>query len=71
MAGKGTVNKTATPTASKILLDGKEIAPTGYNIGGNNYFKLRYIGQLFDFGVTWDEDNNRIIINTSLGYTSE
>lgn len=69
MGSKGTVNKTATPTASKILLDGKEIAPAGYNIGGNNYFKLRDMGQLFDFGVTWDGVNNRIIIDTSISYT--
>lgn len=69
--GKGTVSKPATSTTSKILLDSKEITPTGYNIGGNNSFKLRDIGQLLDFGVAWDGNNNTIIINTSTGYTPE
>jgi hypothetical protein len=71
MEVKGVGNKIATPTSSKILLNGKEIILTAYNIGGNNYFKLRDIGQAFDFGVKWDGINNRIIITTSTGYTSE
>lgn len=69
--GKGTVSKPAIPTTSKILLDSKEITPTGYNIGGNNYFKLRDIGRLLDFDVAWDGNNNTIIIDTSTGYTLE
>lgn len=69
MEGKGISSKTATPTSSKILLDGKEIALTAYTIDGNNYFKLRDIGQAFDFGVTWDGTNNTIIIDTNTGYT--
>ena len=31
----------AVPTASTILLNGVPTAFTAYNIGGNNYFKLR------------------------------
>ncbi|MDR2360440.1 MAG: hypothetical protein LBD85_04050, partial [Oscillospiraceae bacterium] len=54
MEGKGAGDKTATPTTSKITLDGKEVSLTAYNIGGNNYFKLRDIGAAFDFGVDWD-----------------
>jgi hypothetical protein len=52
MKGKGTENKTAVPTASKIYLDGKEINLTAYIIDGNNYFKLGDIGKAFDFYVT-------------------
>ncbi|MDD4390687.1 MAG: hypothetical protein PHW03_07865 [Eubacteriales bacterium] len=69
--GKGSESKSAMATTSKILLDGKEITPTAYNIGDNNYFKLRDIGQLLDFGITWDGTNNRIIIDTSTGYIPE
>ncbi|MDR2442720.1 MAG: hypothetical protein LBE31_04280, partial [Deltaproteobacteria bacterium] len=59
------------PTTSKITLDGAEVSLTAYNIGGNNYFKLRDIGAAFDFGVTWDSAKNTIVIDTSIGYTPE
>jgi hypothetical protein len=71
MASKGAGNKSASPTSSKIYLDGAEVAFTAYNIGGNNYFKLRDIGQAFDFGVDWDGARNTIVIDTSKGYTPE
>ncbi|MDR1574073.1 MAG: copper amine oxidase N-terminal domain-containing protein [Clostridiales Family XIII bacterium] len=71
MAGKGAGDQTAVPTTSKITLDGAEISLTAYNIDGNNYFKLRDIGQAFDFGVDWDGANNTIVIDTSKRYTPE
>jgi len=71
MTGKGAGNKTAIPTSSKIYLDGNEVSFTAYNIGGNNYFKLRDIGEAFDFGVDWDGVNKTIVIDTSKVYTPE
>ena len=68
MQGKGTYNKTPVPTASRILLDGAPVHFTAYNIGGNNYFKLRDIGAAMDFGVTWDGLRNTVIIDTGAGY---
>ncbi|MCL1976454.1 MAG: stalk domain-containing protein [Firmicutes bacterium] len=61
----------ATKTTSKIHLDGKEVQLTAYNINGNNYFKLRDLGQVLDFGVSWDAAKNTISIDTSKGYTPE
>jgi hypothetical protein len=69
MESSGTGNKAATPTSSKIYLDGAEISLTAYNIGGYNYFKLRDIGQAFDFGVDWDGASQTIAIDTGKGYT--
>ena len=69
MAAKGTVNKISSPTKAKILLDGKEVNMTAYNIDGYNYFKLRDICKEFDFGVEWDERNNTVVIDTEKGYT--
>ncbi|MGO4373315.1 hypothetical protein AB4Z21_21620 [Paenibacillus sp. MCAF20] len=40
-----------------------------YNIGGNNYFKLRDIAKVFNIGVTWDASTSTIGIDTSLAYT--
>jgi hypothetical protein len=57
--------------ASTIILDGRKVPFTAYNIGGNNYFKLRDIGAAFDFGVDWDGAQNTIVIDTSKGYTPE
>ena len=71
MSGKGAGDKTPTPTTSAIQLDGNDVQLTAYNIGGNNYFKLRDIGQAFDFGVDWDGANNAIVVDTSKGYTAE
>lgn len=65
------VQTNAILSASKILLDGKEISLTAYTINGNNYFKLRDLGQTFDFGVGWDGEAQTISIDTSAGYTAE
>jgi hypothetical protein len=71
MTGKGTGEKIPNATTSKITLNGDEVSFTAYNIDGNNYFKLRDIGETFDFGVTWDGARNTIVIDTSKGYTPE
>src|SRR5665648_1033894 len=71
MTGKGSGSQTATLTSSRIYLNGNEVSFTIYNIGGNNYFKLRDIGKTFDFDVSWDGANNRILINTSESYTPD
>jgi len=71
MTGKGAGNKTPAPSDSKIILDGKEVRSTAYNIEGNNYFKLRDIAEAFDFSVVWDGARNTIVIDTSKGYTPE
>lgn len=58
-----------TAGASEILVDGNAHSPTAYLIGGNNFIKLRDIGEIFDFGVEWDEGLRAIIIDSSVGYT--
>ena len=59
---------TATPTSAKVIVNGKEVAFTAYNIGGNNYFKLRDIGEVFDFGIGWDGAAKTITIDTQKSY---
>ena len=51
---------TAYPATMTVMLDGKQVKPVGYNINGNNYYKLRDIalilnGTTAQFGVTWDK----------------
>lgn len=65
MAGKGSGNKTGIPTTSEIYLDGKQVKFTAYNIGGNNYFKLRDVMEKIDVYVGWDDPTKTITLDTS------
>lgn len=62
--------QTAVPNQSAIYLDGQPLALTAYNIGGNNYFKLRDVLQAIDCGVTWNPSTNTVQIQTDAGYTA-
>lgn len=62
--GDGT-RKTAQLSASAIFLDGQAAQLTAYTINGNNYFKLRDIGETFGFSVKWDGEKNTISIDTT------
>jgi hypothetical protein len=68
--GAGTA-MTATPTTSRVFLDGAELNLTAYNIGGNNFFRLRDIMRELDIGVTWNAATSTIGIDTSIGYTED
>ena len=57
--------KQASLSTSKVYLDGQEVQLTAYTIGGNNYFKLRDIGQALDIAITWDSATNTIGIDTA------
>ena len=61
----------AERTNSRVILNGKTVVFTAYNIGGFNYFRLRDIGEALDFGIDWNETENAIIIDTSKNYMNE
>jgi len=61
--------KEAKPTTSKVFVNGMEVKFTAVNIGGNNYFKLRDVAKVIDFGVGYDGKKDTIIIDTSTTYT--
>ena len=56
----------AEPTWQKIYVDGRQVSMTAYNIGGNNYVRLRDIGQQVGFNVYWE---NGVQIDTDAPYT--
>lgn len=70
ISGDG-VSKTATPSAAKLTLGGTLISCEAYTIGGNNYYKLRDIAQVIDFGVAWSGTINTIDITTGAVYAGE
>ncbi len=45
---------TATPSTQPIYVDGQQASLTAYSIGGNNYVKLRDVGEAVGFNVYWD-----------------
>ena len=66
-AGAASATVTATPTrdlGQSVYVDDTRVYPTGYNIGGNNYFKLRDIAALVGFGVSYDAASQTVEIST-------
>ena len=55
-------NKAASLTNASVYLDGKPLSLTAYSIGGNNYFKLRDLGDALGFGVDWNADTMTMIL---------
>ena len=56
-------SKTAVVSKQSVLIDGKAVDGLSiYNIGGNNYFKLRDLGNALGFTVDYDADNNTAIV---------
>ena len=44
----------ATISNQAIYVDGQQVSMTAYNIAGNNYVKLRDVGEAVGFNVYWD-----------------
>ena len=54
---------TAVPSAQTVwFLDAPVTDLSVYNIGGNNFFKLRELGELLGFGVDYDEPTDTAIV---------
>lgn len=58
----------AEPSWQNIYVDGKKVEMMAYNIGGNNYVKLRDIGKAVGFNVYWDSG---VQIDSAAPYTGE
>ena len=64
----------ATPTVSKVLVDGTAVSFDAYNINGNNYFKLRDLASAVNsskkqFEVSFDAAKNAIDLKSNSAYT--
>ena len=56
---------------SPILFNGSPVEVEAYTINGYNYFKLRDVAQLVDFGVFWNGESRTVSIDTAVGYTPD
>jgi hypothetical protein len=68
MMSKGGESQTSRSTGVRIVRDGEDHPCAAYNIGGNNYFKLRDLGEILDFGVWWEEATATVHIESELSY---
>ena len=58
---------TCVPSKQVLLVDGEQVDILVYNIGGNNYFQLRGLGDLIGFSVDYDDASRTMIVETE-GY---
>ena len=58
----------ATASDQMIFVNGRQVTMTAYNIGGNNYVKLRDIGEKVGFNVYWD---GSVQVDSTAAYTGE
>jgi len=61
----------AERSTSRVLVDGREVQIEAYNIGGNNYCKLRDIGKAVGFNVSYDAAENAVRISTGEPYAED
>lgn len=64
----------AAPSNAKVMVNGKEVAFAAYNIGGNNYFKLRDVaaalsGTAANFEITYDKATRTTTLLKATAYT--
>ncbi len=59
----GDKSESAQPSTQTLLINGVERGDlSAYNIGGNNYFKLRDLGEALGFRVDYDKPSNTAIV---------
>ena len=61
----------AQPSAQKFYVDGERVQMEAYSINGSNYVKLRDVGRLVGFNVTWDAESNSAMIDTGIPYEDD
>lgn len=53
---------TAVRSNQPVKVDGQDVKLTAYNLGGNNFFKLRDLGDALGFGVDYDSETRTVLI---------
>ena len=66
LVGGAAAGIVAEPTWQNIYVNGQQVSMTAYNIAGNNYVRLRDIGQQVGFNVYWSDG---VQIDTDAPYT--
>jgi hypothetical protein len=56
---------TAVPSSQKLIVDGRKVELRPYNIDGNNFFRLRDLGDILNFAVDYNATINCVIITSA------
>ncbi len=54
----------AVVSAQKVTVNGSAVELTAYNIGGNNFFKLRDLGETLNFSVDWNGATSTMVVKS-------
>lgn len=57
------------PAQARLTVNGAEMSMEAYNIGGSNYFKLRDLGRILNFGVGYDQAQRLVVVDPNSGYS--
>lgn len=57
-------SSSAVKSSQKLIIDNIEKELTAYNIGGNNFFKMRDLGSALDFDVDFDASSNTVVVKS-------
>lgn len=60
-----------SPSPHSIYVDGSKREMEAYSIAGNNYVKLRDIGEAVGFNVYWDRENGCVQVESDQPYSGE
>ena len=69
-----TKTETAKPSSHVVYVNGEKTNAAAYNIGGNNFFKLRDLAAVVDgtekqFEITWNEAERSVEMQSGKAYT--
>ena len=71
VAQAATITLTASPTSQVFYVNDQKVEFEAYAIHGNNFIKLRDVGKVVDFGVTYDANTNSVYIDSTQPYQEE
>ncbi len=54
----------AIESTQRVMINGAAVELIAYNIGGNNFFKLRDLGDQLNFGVDWDGTSSTMLVTS-------
>jgi hypothetical protein len=61
----------AVPSSQNLIVDGRKVELHPYNIGGNNFFRLRDLGAVLNFAVDYNATINCVIITSASSESAE
>ena len=54
-----------TPSNQSLMIDGRNVKLQAYNFGGNNFFRLRDLGEELSFYVGYDQEHNLALLDSA------